>query len=138
VNLEVNSSPIGDGNALLIAVDGELELASCDRLKPAADEAVFGSRPLVLDLSHCSFIDSTGLRLVLQIYKALSDEATLAVPMAVVVGRSEIRRLFSLTAIDQSIPLFQTRQEALDWLDSKLKPGGESASLSPPSRGTPA
>jgi hypothetical protein len=41
VEFGVEATPIGDGHALLIAVNGELDLSSCDQLKPAADEAVF-------------------------------------------------------------------------------------------------
>ena len=113
----VDATPIGDGHALLIAVKGELDLSTCDRLKPAADEAVFGGRPLILDLTGCTFIDSSGLRLVLQIANGLAEEE---VPMAVVAaGESNVRKLFSLTAIDQTIPLFDTRDEALVSLGGK-------------------
>jgi anti-sigma B factor antagonist len=125
VELEVQTTPIGDGNAVLIAVDGELDLATCDRLKPAADDAVFGRRPLILDLSDCSFIDSTGLRLVLQISKALDDDDGPGVSMAIVGGDSNTRKMFTLTAIDQTIPLFDTRDEAIEWLDAQRKPNGE-------------
>jgi hypothetical protein len=41
--------------------------------------------------------------------------------MAVVAGESNVRKMFSLTAIDQTIPLFDTRQQALAWLDEKPK-----------------
>jgi anti-sigma B factor antagonist len=118
VELGVEATPIGDGDAMLIAVSGELDLSTCDLLKPAADEAVFGHRPLVLDLSGCTFIDSSGLRLVLQIANGLAEDE---VPMAIVGGESNIRKMFSLTAIDQKIPLFDTSQEALVWLDEKPK-----------------
>ena len=114
----VEATAIGDGHALLIAVNGELDLSTCDQLKPAADEAVFGHRPLILDLADCTFIDSSGLRLVLQIANGLAEDE---VPMAVVAGESSVRKMFSLTAIDQTIPVFDTRQQALAWLDEKPK-----------------
>jgi len=118
VDFEVESSPIGDGNSILIAIAGELDLASCERLKPAADEAVFGQRPLIIDLSKCTFIDSSGLRLILQIAKGL-EEGDQPQPMAIVIGESATEKLFSVTAIDQSIPLFDTREQAVEWIDAR-------------------
>jgi len=55
VDFEVIKTTLGDGEALSVAVFGELDLATCERLKPALDGAVFARRPLVLDLSGCSF-----------------------------------------------------------------------------------
>jgi anti-anti-sigma factor len=92
VNLGVETTAIGDSRALLVAVSGELDLSTCDQLKPAADESVFGRRPLILDLSRCAFIDSSGLRLVLQIATELTDGGGPEVPMAIVAGESAMRR----------------------------------------------
>ena len=38
MDFEVIKTPLGDGEALSVAVFGELDLASCERLKPALDE----------------------------------------------------------------------------------------------------
>jgi anti-anti-sigma factor len=130
VNFEVHTSPDSD-DVTVIAVVGEFDLGSCEKLKPAADEAVAGRRPLILDLSACSFIDSSGLRLILQIARELGEGDGSPVSMSVVVGESGIRKLFSLTAIDQSIPLFDTREQARAWLDSDPSPNGKPASFAP-------
>ena len=45
------------------------------------------------------------------------------VPMAVIAAESNVRKMFSLTAIDQTIPLFDTRQQALLWLQGEGKIG---------------
>jgi hypothetical protein len=37
LDFEVITSPLGDGEALPVAVYGELDLASCERLKPTLD-----------------------------------------------------------------------------------------------------
>lgn len=122
MDLGVETTPIGDARAILIAVDGELDLSTCEQLKPAADEAVFGRRPLILDLSRCTFIDSSGLRLVLQIANGLAEGEGAGLSMAIVAGKSGTRKMFSLTAIDQKVPLFDNRDEALAWLGEKPKP----------------
>jgi anti-anti-sigma factor len=46
-----------------VRVEGELDLAVADQLKRAIDGAVGG--PVLVDLSGCSFIDSTGIAVVL-------------------------------------------------------------------------
>src|SRR4051794_26635970 len=46
-----------------VRVEGELDLAVADQLKRAIDGAVGG--PVLVDLSECSFIDSTGIAVVL-------------------------------------------------------------------------
>jgi anti-sigma B factor antagonist len=122
VDIGVETTPIGDARAILIAVDGELDLSTCEQLKPAADEAVFGRRPLILDLSRCTFIDSSGLRLVLQIANGLAECEGAGLSMAIVAGESGTRKMFSLTAIDRKVPLFDSRDEALAWLGEKPKP----------------
>ena len=111
----------------MIAIEGELDLASCEQLKPAADKAVFGRRPLILDLSQCSFLDSSALRLILQIYKGLAEGDPPPVPMGIVIGTSDTRKLFSLTAIDKTIPLFDTRDEAAAWIETAAQAAGEEA-----------
>jgi anti-anti-sigma factor len=132
VDFEVIKTPLGDGEALSVAVFGELDLASCERLKPALDEAVFARRPLILDLSGCSFIDSSGLRVVVQVAQDLTgDGEDRAVPMAIVAGEgSAVRKMLALTAIDLRTPVFEAPDEATTWIDGRQKPNGQPNSSS--------
>ena len=72
---------------------------------------------MILDLSECPFIDSTGLRLTLHLHNGLSNGDAPSAALAV-VANPRIRRLFSLTAIDLSVGVFATRDEALDALEA--------------------
>jgi anti-sigma B factor antagonist len=122
---DIDISPVKD-DSLRVAVDGELDIASGEHLKRAADAAVVGGRPLILDLSDCAFIDSRGLGLVLQINKELRDRNGPSAPMAIVIGESATRRLFTLTAIDRWVPLFDTLEDAGSWFDEcRCEPGHE-------------
>ena len=127
MDFEVIKTPLGDGEALSVAVFGELDLETCERLKPALDGAVFARRPLVLDLSGCSFIDSSGLRVVVQVAQDLTgDGEDRAVPMAIVAGEgSAVRKMLALTAIDLRVPVFESPDEATTWLDDSQKPNGQ-------------
>jgi len=114
-HFEFETSPIGDGDALLIAVEGELDLATVEQLKSPAELAISERRPVIFDLSECPFIDSTGLRLILHLHNGLSNGDAPSAPIAV-VANPRIRKLFSLTAIDLRVGVFATRDEALDAL----------------------
>src|SRR5215211_901761 len=131
MHFEVDSSPIGNGDALRMAVHGELDIASSERLNRAADAAIVGLQPLILDLSDCAFIDSRGLGLILQIHKALSDRGRRSVAMAIVIGESVTRRLLTLTTIDRTVPLFDTLEPAGAWLDTQRRPNGTQSQAQP-------
>src|SRR3954464_6729426 len=99
--------------ATLVSVEGELDLSTAEELAEPTRLAVNGGCPLILDLSACTFVDSTGLRFVLNAHKALADCET---AMAVVIDNPPVRELFSLTAIDLSVPVFATLDEAVEGL----------------------
>jgi anti-anti-sigma factor len=122
VHFEIDTSPIADGHALLITVSGELDIDSCRRLNLAAAEALSARRPLILDLSGCVLMDSTGARSILDLYNGL-HEGESPLPMGVVAGDSAIT-LFTLTAIHPSIPFFETLGKALEWLDTARRSNG--------------
>jgi anti-anti-sigma factor len=129
MHFKVRTSPIDEGG-LLISVEGELDLSTADRVRSPAESAIAAGRPMLLDLERCSFIDSTGLRFVLQIHDRLTKAAGPNAPMAVVAS-SEIRKFFSLTAIDQSVRVFTTRDEAVAFLRaSSGTPGADDPAAS--------
>jgi anti-anti-sigma factor len=121
MHFDVASFEVAEGGHQVIAVRGELDVETVREVAPAAEAAIRDGRPLCLDLSGCPFIDSSGLRLVLRLHRKLAGgEAAVAV-----VAHSRIRRLFALTAIDLSVPMFETRDEALEWLEERGGTSGE-------------
>ena len=98
----IDTTPTDDGQGLVLAVQGELDIASCGELTRRAQEAIKGRRPLIVDLTACSFLDSSGLRAILQVHEALRNGDQAAVPMAIVTGDSPAGRLLSLTQSEQS------------------------------------
>lgn len=121
----IDTTPTADGEGLVLAVHGELDLATAEELARPAQEAIAGRRPLIVDLTACSFLDSSGLRVLLQVHAALQDGNGPAVPMAVVIGGSPAGRLLSLTEVDKRLSVFTARQEADEWLASAWKPNGK-------------
>lgn len=95
----------------VVAIDGELDIASSPRVRDLLSAAATDvARPLVVDLTNCAFIDSTGLATLLHGTKpAQNGEAH----VALVSPGGEVRKLLELTAIDRTIPVFQTLDEAI-------------------------
>src|ERR1035441_6289674 len=55
---------------VVLALDGELDMASAHLLERAVDDPEIATKPtVVLDLQHLEFIDSTGLRIILSARK---------------------------------------------------------------------
>jgi anti-anti-sigma factor len=94
----------------VVAVRGELVLDTAPNLREPLERAAQDSdRPLVVDLSECVFMDSIGLAMLLHGAKPLQDgEANVAL-----VANGEVRRLLRLTAIDQTLPAFDSLDDAL-------------------------
>lgn len=99
-----------------VSVSGELDEATAPRLREAL-EAVMEQvdRPVVVDLSGCEFIDSTGLSLLVESQRRLAESDR---SFAVCSVRPEVGRLLELTGIDTAIGLYETREEAA----SSLRP----------------
>ena len=112
MDFKVSSTMIEDSGVLLVSVEGELDIASAEQLVEPTEAAVSAACPLILDLSQCSFIDSSGLRSVLQANHALSE---VGVRLVLVTDQPQAKKLLSLTDIDQRLPVFKALDEALAW-----------------------
>jgi len=84
-----------------IALEGELDLASVAELEAAVDGArAEGNETVVLDLSELEFMDSSGLRSVVQIDKRAKDEGW---SFSLVRGPDAVHRVFELTRMDRRL-----------------------------------
>lgn len=82
-------------DALWIAPQGELDVESSSVLRAVLDEHLGAGLPrLVLDLRDVTFIDSTGLRTVLD---ARRSAAARGVELTVRPGPPEVQRIFTIT-----------------------------------------
>ena len=136
MDFNVSSKAIGKSSVVLISVEGELDIASAEELVEPTEVAVSTARPLVFDLSQCPFIDSSGLRVVLQAHHALSD---VGARLALVTDQVQAKRLMSLTGTDLRIPVFKSVDEALAWFetDEAEAPNAAGPSASAPTNGRP-
>ena len=120
MDFKVSSTTIDGTGVLLVSVEGELDIGSAEELVGPTEVAVSAACPLILDLSQCPFIDSSGLRLMLHANHALSD---VGARLAVVTDRPQAKRLLSVTGTDQRVPLFESLSEAIAWLAADAAEG---------------
>jgi anti-sigma B factor antagonist len=96
---------------VVVAVAGEVDIATVTRLRERLFELAASGRTLVVDLDHVSFIDSAGLAaLVGAARRADAHGASLQV----VCTRPQTRQLFRLTGLDGRVPLARTLDGALE------------------------
>lgn len=99
-----------DGTAVVTAT-GELDLATASILQARLDEAArLQPRLLVLDLSGLTFMDSTGLRILLAADAAARREAR---RLAVVRGPDPVHRVFLIALLDKRLDLVDDITAAL-------------------------
>ncbi|HEY9557557.1 MAG TPA: STAS domain-containing protein [Acidimicrobiales bacterium] len=94
--LTIEARPAPDGNVLVTA--GELDLATAPQLSEAAEALIeTGAKRLVFEVSGLSFMDSSGLRVLLELSKRA--EVVLRAP-----SRS-VRRVVESTGVDTILTL---------------------------------
>ena len=109
----VDTETLDDGLGV-ISVSGELDQATAGELRQPLQEAVNGgTRALMIDLSKCGFIDSTGLGVIVEGWKQLQERNGDSAALSVCCPEPEVRRLLEVTGLDQAIAIRDTRDEAI-------------------------
>ena len=89
--------PVAHGSHTVVEVSGEVDASSAASLRDSMLALVNrGVDSLVIDLRGVTFIDSAGVRLVLEAMRALPA-------FAVVPGGHEVSRVFRLVGLDERI-----------------------------------
>jgi anti-sigma B factor antagonist len=91
---------------------GELDLATVDELRGQLDELInAGFRRMIVDLRELKFIDSTGLALLVRYYRAAQHDGW---QLSIIQGPPQIRRLFELTGLLDTLPFAQLAPDACE------------------------
>lgn len=100
----------------IVAVRGELDLSTAPDLRGPLDDALDGGQSSVLiDLSECDFIDSTGIALIVRAWQRLdgNGESGPGGRLVICTDRDQVRRVLDVSGLDQSIPVHATREDGL-------------------------
>jgi anti-sigma B factor antagonist len=100
-----------DGSATVIAVAGELDLASSPALREELERAAQDAELVILDLRELVFMDSTGLSVVVRAHQRAVEAGY---RFAVVRGAKQVQRLLMLTGVGDRLTLVDQPEELLD------------------------
>jgi anti-sigma B factor antagonist len=115
VPFEVESEELGDG-IHAVTVRGELDMNTAPELERKLGEALADSgASIMLDLSQCEFIDSTGIALIVRTWQRLDREAGGEGEGRLVLcsHNHQVRRLLKITGVDSTISMHDRRDAAL-------------------------
>ena len=96
------------GGAVVVRVAGELDLASVPRLEDAL--ATVCADPTVIDLSECTFLDSSGVRALTSADRELSEAGR---RFAVVTSDPGLLRVLEITGVDTMLAVHHSTESAL-------------------------
>ena len=96
------------GGAVVLRVSGELDLASVPRLEEAL--ATVSADPTVIDLSECTFLDSSGVRILASAGRKLSEAGR---RFAIVASNPGLLRVLEITGVDTMLAVHHSTESAL-------------------------
>jgi anti-sigma B factor antagonist len=95
----------------VLNVGGEVDLSTAPALRSAVDDVlVSGRRRLVVDLADVTFMDSSGLSVLVAGFKAMREAGG---EMTVVCPNASISKIFAITGLDRVFSIHPSLDEAL-------------------------
>ena len=109
----------------MINVRGEIHVSTAPRFSQRLSEAIDnGKRAIVLDLSGVEFIDSTGLSVLLNGLRRVSQVQGC---LALICSNPTVLRLFQITSLDETFDIFADRPSAFAFVDQTALGSSEGA-----------
>ena len=106
---EIRQRDLAEG-VVQLEVVGELDLAVADQLGLALEEARQAGSSVLISLSSCEFIDSTGIAAIIDAWKRLDDDGR---RLVVAEPTDQVVRLLEIVGIADRGLVFASREEAL-------------------------
>jgi anti-sigma B factor antagonist len=97
----------------VVAVRGELDLSTAPELEAPLDQALGDEGTSVLiDLTECEFIDSTGIAMIVRAWQRLEGEGG-GGRLAISNQNEQVRRVLEISGLNLSIPIHPSRDAGL-------------------------
>jgi anti-anti-sigma factor len=107
-DVEVQIETSEDGEATVVRVDGELDMSTCAELEEALGGADLADR-VVVDLSGCTFFDSSALRVLVE--RARAAEAA-GGATALVTTDPGVLRVLEIATTETMLPVHDSLESA--------------------------
>src|SRR5213596_2046089 len=119
MNFDIKTEQLGD-DAYLISLSGEVDLYTAPDFKQQLLQVIGdGARQVIVDFTQTTFIDSTTLGVLVGGVKRLRPAGG---RLSIVSSDRNITKIFEITGLDRVFPIYSTRDEALEQLDSGEPP----------------
>jgi anti-anti-sigma factor len=92
----------GDGDEMVLRLVGELDLASVPTLRSCLDNIAGEVRTIVLDFADLTFLDSTGIGLLIRCQRDLQERDGRLVIRA---PRSHVRKVLEITQVAELVDI---------------------------------
>jgi anti-sigma B factor antagonist len=115
--LSIRVEPLG-ASACVVSLAGELDLSTIPRVEKQLLHQVQSKSDVVVDLTRVSFIDSSGIAMLIGAFRATDGTGVLN---TVIAEGSQVDRVFRLAGIDRALPLFTQRALAVDGLNGAVR-----------------
>ena len=100
-----------EGAALVVAPEGELDMATVGSLRERLEVDLGGARYLVLDLRGLGFLDTSGLQLVFEQQRRAEREGF---SFVLVRGKRHVQRLFDIAGMNDRLTIVDDVQDVED------------------------
>ena len=107
-HLEVKVERSSDGSATVVRVDGDLDMATSPELVEALEGADPGKRT-VIDLSGCTFLDSSAVRVLIATARAAESAGG---DVSLVTKDAGLLRVLEIASLDAMLPVHETVESA--------------------------
>ena len=92
-----------DGSAVTVRLTGEMDISCEDAFAATVRECVDdGAGELLVDLSRLAFIDSSGLRLLIQLWDKSRRNG---LELSMLQGTGQVRRTMEIAGLDRLLPI---------------------------------
>jgi anti-anti-sigma factor len=93
-----------------IRIEGELDLAVAGQLDEVLSAAVAECDRILVGLDSCTFIDSSGIAVILRAHKKMEEEGR---RLAIYAPADQVLRVLSMTGLTANGLVFDSAEEAL-------------------------
>jgi anti-anti-sigma factor len=108
VQFQATSEHLADATRI-VRVSGELDLYTAPQLERALDRNGSTAGRVVVDLSDCTFIDSTGLGILLMAHRHIGGSA-----LVIVASSLEVLRALEVSGLERRLTAHPTLESALN------------------------
>ena len=107
-DLEVRIEPAPNGDATVVQVHGDLDMATCPQLEDVLQGTDLHKR-IVIDLSGCTFLDSSAVRALVGTARAAESAGG---DVALVTSDQGILRVLEIASVEMMLPVHETVEQA--------------------------